>query len=165
MYTRSYARRTTDAPLPPDYGGTALTLRPPTDEAPARSALTRPTGRGTSFGRDITPRRPQYTEENYREPSDEVIDKTEAPFGIYGQNGEGERYENEPTSVSVQTAARQSREGRVRDDKPLIDLSKLGSDDLLLLGLAFLIFTDKDRDGEIPVDALLILATLFLSGL
>ena len=51
------------------------------------------------------------------------------------------------------------------DIRPLIDLSKLGSDDLLLLGLAFLIFTDKDRDGEIPVDALLILATLFLSGL
>ena len=49
--------------------------------------------------------------------------------------------------------------------KPLIDLSKLGSDDLLLLGLAFLIFTDKEREGDIPVDALLILATLFLSGL
>ncbi len=157
MYTRSYSSRSNNATLPPDYGGTALTVKPPTDEIPIRSALTRPTGRGTSFGRDITPRRPQYNEENYREPSDEIIDKTEAPFGIYGQNGEGSTYENEPTPVSVPTAS--------RVDKPLIDLSKLGSDDLLLLGLAFLIFTDKDRDGEIPVDALLILATLFLSGL
>lgn len=157
MYTRSYASRSTDAPLPPDYSGTALTLKPPTDEVPTRSALTRPIGRGTSFGRDITPRYPQYSEENYREPADEVIDKNEAPFGIYGQNGEGESYENEPTSATVSNAP--------HDGKPLIDLSKLGSDDLLLLGLAFLIFTDKDREGEIPVDALLILATLFLSGL
>lgn len=157
MYTRSYVGRNNDTPLPPDYGGTALTLKPPTDEATARVALTRPSGRGTAFGRDITPRYPQYSEENYREPSDAIVDKTEAPFGIYGQNGEGERYENEPTPDSLPTASRESR--------PLIDLSKLGSDDLLLLGLAFLIFTDKEREGDIPVDALLILATLFLSGL
>ena len=157
MYTRSYVGRNNDTPLPPDYGGTALTLKPPTDEATARVALTRPSGRGTAFGRDITPRYPQYSEENYREPSDAIVDKTEAPFGIYGQNGESERYENEPTPISVTTAQ--------HDSKPLIDLSKLGSDDLLLLGLAFLIFTDKEREGDIPVDALLILATLFLSGL
>lgn len=157
MYTRSYASRNTEAPLPPDYSGTALTLRPPTDEAPPRAALTRPSGRGTAFGRDITPRYPQYSEENYREPSDDIVEKNEAPFGILGQNGEGERKVNEPISDALSTASRESR--------PLIDLSKLGSDDLLLLGLAFLIFTDKDRDGDIPVDALLILATLFLSGL
>ena len=156
MYTRSYARNSA-SPLPPDYSGTALTLKPPSEEAPVRSALTRPSGRGTAFGRDITPRRPQYSEESYREPGDDTVDKTEAPFGIFGQNGEGERYENEPIPNSVQTSS--------RADKPLIDLSKLGSDDLLLLGLAFLIFTDKDREGDIPVDALLILATLFLSGL
>ncbi len=158
MYTRSYSKRTTDAPLPPDYGGTALTMKPPSDETPVRAALTRQSGRGTAFGRDITPRRPQYNEENYREPSDGIIDKTEPPFGILGQNGEGERYENGQMSDTSPTALNDG-------GKPLIDLSKLGSDDLLLLGLAFLIFTDKDRDGEIPVDALLILATLFLSGL
>ncbi len=157
MYTRSYAGRNNDAPLPPDYSGTALTLKPPSEEAPIRAALTRSSGRGTAFGRDITPRYPQYTEESYRERKDDIVDKTEAPFGILGQNGEGERYENEPIPNSVPTSS--------RTDKPLIDLSKLGSDDLLLLGLAFLIFTDKDREGEIPVDALLILATLFLSGL
>ncbi len=157
MYTRSYSNRINNAPLPPDYSGTALTLRPPTEEVPARAALTRPSGRGTAFGRDITPRYPQYSEENYREPSDGIVDKTEAPFGILGQNGEGEREVNEPIPDSLPTASRESR--------PLIDLSKLGSDDLLLLGLAFLIFTDKDREGDIPVDALLILATLFLSGL
>ncbi len=162
MYTRSYSNRTADAPLPPDYGGTALTLKVPTDEAPIKTALTRPMGRGTSFGRDITPRYPQYTEENYREPSDGIVDKTEPPFGIYGQNGEGEKRENEPTaSVAISP----TREARHHDDKPLIDLSKLKNDDLLLLGLAFLIFTDKEREGEMPVDALLILATLFLSGL
>lgn len=155
MYTRSYARRSTDTPLPPDYGGTALTLKVPTEEAPTRSALTRQSGRGSASGREITPRYPQYTEENYREPSDDVVDKTEPPFGIYGQNGEGQERENEPT-VNV---ASQS------ESKPLIDLSKLKNDDLLLLGLAFLIFADKEREGEIPVDALLILATLFLSGL
>ena len=157
MYTRSYAGRNHGAPLPPDYSGTALTLKPPTDEAPIRTALTRSSGRGTSFGRDVTPRYPQYSEENYIEPSDGIVDKTEAPFGILGQNGEGEGYDNEPFSASAAASS--------RDGKPLIDLSKLGSDDLLLLGLAFLIFTDKEREGEIPVDALLILATLFLSGL
>ncbi len=157
MYTRSYASRNTEAPLPPDYSGTALTLRPPTDESQPRAALTRPSSRGTAFGRDITPRYPQYSEENYREPSDDIVDKNEAPFGILGQNGEGERKVNEPIPDALMTASRESR--------PLIDLSKLGSDDLLLLGLAFLIFTDKDREGDIPVDALLILATLFLSGL
>ncbi len=157
MYTRSYSSRSNSAPLPPDYGGTALTVKPPVDEAPTRSALTRPNVRGLASGRDITPRYPQYTEENYREPGDGIIDNTEAPFGILGQNGEGEEAVNEPISDAVPTAS--------RDNKPLIDLSKLGSDDLLLLGLAFLIFTDKDRDGDIPVDALLILATLFLSGL
>ncbi|MBQ8254070.1 MAG: hypothetical protein IJY94_01035 [Clostridia bacterium] len=163
MYTRSYASRNTDTPLPPDYGGTALTLRNPTDEAPTRSALTRPSGRGNAFGRDITPRYPQYNEENYREAGDGIIEKNEPPFGIYGQNGEGEERQNEP--VSAPAAITAPHVETVRGDKPLIDLSKLGSDDLLLLGLAFLIFTDKDRDGEIPVDALLILATLFLSGL
>ena len=157
MYTRSYAGRNTDAPLPPDYGGTALTLKVPSEEAPIRSALTRSSGRGNAFGRDITPRYPQYSEESYREPSDDVVDKTEAPFGIYGQNGEGEGYGNEPVPSSAAASS--------HVDKPLIDLSKLRSDDLLLLGLAFLIFTDKEREGEIPVDALLILATLFLSGL
>lgn len=157
MYTRSYAGRNNASPLPPDYSGTALTLKPPSEETPIRTALTRPSGRGTAFGRDITPRRPQYSEGSYREPGDDIVDKTEAPFGILGQNGEGERYENEPIPNSVPTSS--------RTDKPLIDLSRLGSDDLLLLGLAFLIFTDKDREGDIPVDALLILATLFLSGL
>jgi hypothetical protein len=161
MYTRSYVGRNNDTPLPPDYGGTALTLKPPTDEATARVALTRPSGRGAAFGRDITPRYPQYSEDNYREPSDAIADKTEAPFGIYGQNGEGERYENEPTEALSASA----RNERRQKEKPLVDLSKLGSDDLLLLGLAFLIFTDKEREGDIPVDALLILATLFLSGL
>ena len=156
MYTRSYAGRN-NAPLPPDYSGTALTLRPPAEEVQPRAALTRPSGRGKAFGRDITPRYPQYSEENYREPSDDIIDKTEAPFGLLGQNGEGEIDANEPISDAIQAVS--------HDIRPLIDLSKLGSDDLLLLGLAFLIFTDKDRDGEIPVDALLILATLFLSGL
>ena len=157
MYTRSYAGRNTDAPLPPDYGGTALTLKAPSEEAPIRAALTRSSGRGNAFGHDITPRYPQYSEETYREPSDDVVDKTEAPFGIYGQNGEGEGYGNESVPSSAAASS--------HVDKPLIDLSKLGSDDLLLLGLAFLIFTDKEREGEIPVDALLILATLFLSGL
>ena len=157
MYTRSYAGRNTDAPLPPDYGGTALTLKVPSEEAPIRAALTRSSGRGNAFGRDITPRYPQYSEETYREPSDDVVDKTEAPFGIYGQNGEGEGYRNESVPSSAAASS--------HVDKPLIDLSKLGSDDLLLLGLAFLIFTDKEREEEIPVDALLILATLFLSGL
>ena len=134
-----------------------MTLKAPTDEAHVRSALTRQSARGTSFGRDITPRRPQYSEENYREPSDEVIDKIEAPFGILGQNGEGQERENEPMpNASVGTGL---------SEKPLIDLSRLKTDDLLLLGLAFLIFTDKDREGEMPIDALLILATLFLSGL
>ena len=140
-----------------------MTLKPPSDEAPIKTALTRPMGRGTSFGRDVTPRYPQYTEENYREPSDGIIDKTEPPFGIYGQNGEGEEYDNEPASAVPDFSL--SRDRQHNDDKPLIDLSKLKSDDLLLLGLALLIFTDKERDGEIPVDALLILATLFLSGL
>ena len=156
MYTRSY-NRTPETPLPPDYGGTALTIKPPSEDSHVKSALTAASRRGSDFGRDITPRRPQYSEENYREPIDEIVDKTEPPFGIYGQNGEGLTYENEQAPVSAPTALQES--------KPLIDLSKLGSDDLLLLGLAFLIFTDKEREGEIPIDALLILATLFLSGL
>ncbi len=157
MYTRSYPRRNEEKPLPPDYGGTALTVKPPLSEPPKRAALTHESSRGSAKGRDITPRRPQYDEENYRLPSDDVIDKTEPPFGILGQNGEGEEYENEPMNETVPTAA--------KEEKPLIDLSKLKTDDLLLLGLAFLIFTDKDREDGIPIDALLILATLFLSGL
>ena len=157
MYTRSYSDKNGGAPLPPDYSGTALTLRPPSAETPTRAALTRQSTRATAFGRDITPRYPTYSEENYRESGDEVSEGTAPPFGIYGQNGEGQDRENEPSqSASI---------GGNRCDKPLIDLSKLKSDDLLLLGLAFLIFSDKEREGEMPVDALLILATLFLSGL
>ncbi len=157
MYTRSYGRR--DTPLPPDYGGTALTVKPPSEEAPVRAALTRQSSRGSAKGRDITPRRLQYDEESYRIPSDDIIDRTEAPFGILGQNGEGEEYESEPTSDT--TAASLPEHGK----RPLIDLSKLKTDDLILLGLAFLIFTDKDREGDIPIDALMIIAVLFLSGL
>lgn len=155
MYTRSYPKRTTrdNAPLPPDYGGTALVIKPPEPEPQPRSALTYP--RAPFSGNDGKPRRMLY------DYDDNVIygneDKFEAPFGSLGQNGEGQEKNTEIPSSSM-----------TLDDKkpaPVIDLSKLKTDDLLLLGLAFLIFTDKDRDEGIPIDALLILAMLFLSGL
>ena len=82
MYTRSYSDRNARTTLPPDYSGTALTLRPPTDETPSRVALTQASARGTAFGRDVTPRYPQYDKESYYEPSDGIDSKTEAPIQV-----------------------------------------------------------------------------------
>ena len=155
MYTRSYPKRTPsdNAPIPPDYGGTALVIKPHEPEPQPRSALTYP--RAPFSGNDGKPKRMLYGYE------DNVIygneDKFEAPFGSLGQNGEGQENNAEITSSSIIE--------EVKKPAPVIDLSKLKTDDLLLLGLAFLIFTDKDRDEGIPIDALLILAMLFLSGL
>ena len=48
----------------------------------------------------------------------------------------------------------------------LFDLENLKNDDLLLLGIAFMLLAEKNNDrSNIPTDALLILAMLYLSGL
>lgn len=154
MYTRSYPKRTVtdNAPLPPDYGGTALVIKPPESEPQPRAALTH--SRAPFSGNDGKPRRMLY---GYDGGAYGNENKFEPPFGSLGQNGEGQEENTDIPSASMIAESKKPA--------PVIDLSKLKTDDLLLLGLAFLIFTDKDRDEDIPIDALLILAMLFLSGL
>lgn len=142
MYTRSFPSRR----MPPDYGGTALVIGSQHQDEP-RAAITDPTA----------DRRIRRLEAH--QPTSEDTSSENAPFGIFGQEGRD-------TDAIAETVAEAEAEKTVETaSAPLISLERLKSDDLLLLGLALLLFTDKEGDGGIPTDALLILAILFFSGL
>lgn len=151
MYTRSYPSRKkeSDSRLPPDYGGTALTVKQ---------------GEGDNKRRALTAE-PSASREHPHRPVNIAVDKeTEPPpffappFGDLGQNGEGV---SEDAMTEVQTA----EETAEASSRPVIDLSRIRTDDLLLLGLALMFFLDKEKEDGLPLDALMIIAVLFLSGL
>lgn len=154
MYTRSYpSRKQSDSRLPPDYGGTALTLKQ-SDTEQKRQALTAqaPPSREHSV-RPVS----IFPEKEKESPPPIFV----PPFGDLGQNGEGESTPDEaPEKESAAPESSASASAR-----PVIDLSKIRTDDLLLLGIALMLFLDNEREDGVPLDALLILAVLFLSGL
>ena len=151
MYTRSYPKRS----LPPDYGGTALTIRPPEpqeDDPPAREAMLAPSqDSGNRRSRRPPSAREPMPERPFPPP----------PFGGIGITAE----EHSPPPPMPRELQANTTEHR----SPLgnfLDPNLLKSDDLLLLGLALLLISDKDRpEGESCADALLILAMLYVSGL
>lgn len=158
MYTRSYPRRS----LPPDYGGTALTIRPPEAEdaePAAREAVLAPSQdsgnrrpRRPPFGRERPPERPSPP----------------PPFGGAGVTSEVPPPPQPPLSPSppMPRELPAGAEGQHPFLGSFLDPGNLKSDDLLLLGLALLLISDKDRpEGESCADALLILAMLYVSGL
>lgn len=141
MYTRSFPSRR----MPPDYGGTALVIGPQHQDEP-RAAITDPTAdrRIRRHGEKPDPKT--------------TFDVFPPPLGIFGQ---------ENADVDEAQSAYEPEEVTPRIESPasLMSLDRLKSDDLLLLGLALLLFTDKDGEDGISTDALLILAILFFSGL
>lgn len=158
MYTRSYPKRS----LPPDYGGTALTVHLP-EEGGTREAIAAPLSSDSANRR---PRRPPFGRES--RPARPPIPP---PFGGNGVEEEpslraeaqksAPPQEPTPPSESLSTGA----EERPSFLHSLWD-SSFKSDDLLLLGLALLLLSDKDRpEGESCADALLLLAMLYVSGL
>ena len=161
MYTRSFPSRrgVTSSQLPPDYGGTALVVNHSESTESQPRALT--LGRGG--GAKERPREPFLNDERTSAP----IPPFPPPFGVRGQDEADKEVaaspyhdENDVCELIPPSTKEASGIGS------LLDPSNLKSDDLLLLGLALLFFTDKEfSDGEFPTDALLILAMLYLSGL
>lgn len=156
MYTRSYPKRS----LPPDYGGTALTIRPPeTEEAEpmVREAVLAPS-------RDSDNRRPRRPPFGKERPPERPLPPP--PFGGTGVTSEAppppplSPPPPIPRNLPVGAEEQHSSLGH------FLDPANLKSDDLLLLGLALLLIGDKDRpEGESCADALLLLAMLYVSGL
>lgn len=158
MYTRSFPKRS----LPPDYGGTALTVRLP-EQSSGREAIASPPPdsgnrrpRRPPFGREEMPPRPPIA----------------PPFGGVGLHEESppsddEEAFTEPSAPLEHTASLPvSTEERPSFLGGLLESASLKSDDLLLLGLALLLISDKDRpEGESCADALLLLAMLYVSGI
>ncbi len=181
MYTRSYGnqRNGVRTQLPPDYGGTALVIKQPEAQSENKSAVgyddknggimaERRSRRqmGQSRERAEAPRRTDTTarrsldddRQRHNTENRDNKDDFRPPFG--GETGA----ETEETAVSTS-----SDEGKLFSLKgKVFDPEHLKSDDLLLLGLLFLLFHD-DTDGEVGREgcreALLILAVLYLSGL
>lgn len=160
MYTRSFPSRrgVTSSQLPPDYGGTALVVNHSESSESQPRALT--LGRGG--GAKERPREPFLNDERNVPP----VPPFPPPFGVRGQDEARQapaafHHENEDDVCPID-----ENENGSPSVPSFLDPSNLKSDDLLLLGLALLFFTDKEfSDGEFPTDALLILAMLYLSGL
>lgn len=162
MYTRSFPSRrvNNERPLPPDYGGTALVVNQRQNTDGTRRALISGSEQ-VQVNESKRPRQPLFEDE--RDDAPDI--PFPPPFGSRGQderNIQREVSHTEPESESVSLAPK-------NDSSPLasiLDGVNVKSDDLLLLGLALLFFTDKESlSGDIPTDALLILAMLYLSGL
>ncbi len=173
MYTRSYRKNgeSSGTRLPPDYGGTALVINqneqryeaPKQEEAPempsestviCRPAIQRqPRRQSISAKTDENTSAKRYLPE--KEPVIDNIDLSEPSPPLGNRNGVG-------SSIPSQALPTQDKEHK----SPLVsflDPEQLKSDDLLLLGLLFLIF--KEGNLENSKEALLILAVLYLSGL
>lgn len=157
MYTRSFSTRQgpTHRPLPPDYGGTALTI-PRSEESAlpegaARPAVTPPPP-SDSYGRRS--RRPLSSRQEF---SPSPRPEAPPPFGGVGQPPRRKVPPKEKGGLSLPETTSTSESG--------FRLLHLQSDDLLLLGLAMLLLNDKDRPEGSSNDALLLLAMLYVSGL
>ena len=138
MYTRSFPSRR----MPPDYGGTALVIGNQRNEE-QRGAITDPT-------LDRRSRRPSVLP-----PEIEDDEEIRSPFGSFGQDAPTETLEEvSPSAAHTPTVSAEP-----------LSFDRLKSDDLLLLGIALLLFSDKENTEGIPTDALLILALLFFCDL
>ncbi len=189
MYTRSYGSRGgASTRLPPDYGGTALVIRqpeaetegateasaisveaPPSMQSP-RPAERSPRRRSTALGnRDTRARYPISTPEpSYNGPREFEIqppfgnrapdDAVNSDYGETADNGDISE-SGAPLEVSAEVSGAEAEHKSVLGS--IFAPENLKSDDLLLLGLMFLLFGEGGGSKE----ALLILAVLYLSGL
>ena len=193
MYTRSYGnqRNGMRSSLPPDYGGTALVIHqpePPTprsvpDPEPDKSLSPNWQGNRTVTG-ERHARRPQQnrpspvTEDNGTSAR-RLLQKDDRPRRGIGSVGRSP-FGGKAGAFAEPEKGREyagDRENRNSEDfeEPLsspfsafLDPAQLKSDDLLLLGLIFLLLSDSaksENGGENCREALLILAVLYLSGL
>ena len=151
MYTRSYSKGEARTQLPPDYGGTALVIGAPP-----------PPPKGVPEPAERSPRRPVVPCPDCigaPEKPDDGGKPLPPPFG----NGcpEGSRSGDSP-----------SESGDCRGEPPhggifpasLFDPGHLKNDDLLLLGLIFLMLKEGEgREG--CREMLLILAVLYMAGM
>lgn len=182
MYTRSYGnqRNGVRTQLPPDYGGTALVIKQPEAQSENKSAV----GYDDKNGGIITERRSRRQMGQNRERTEPLHRTTDTTARRSLDDARPRRNtENKDNKddfrppfggeTGVETAETAASafpdEGRLFSQKGMIfDPEHLKSDDLLLLGLLFLLFSDEsDGEGrsESCREALLILAVLYLSGL
>ena len=146
MYTRSFPSRR----MPPDYGGTALVIK-------SNDEISSETNNTDGFSSDMRPRRTLISR-----PLPQTIPIPSAPFGISGQEDAKEADFTDDEEHALETDTDITDISR----KPVFfDPENLKSDDLLLLGIALMLLYDKDENGSIPLDALLIIAMIYLSGL
>ena len=145
MYTRSFPSRR----MPPDYSGTALVVKKPEENY---------TGSFNDIDSqsDFRPRRTLISKSPSR-PTPPIS----APFGISGQNDAEEISVIPSTEEELDIAS----EPEVPAHNSYFEPQNLKSDDLLLLGIALMLLYSKDESGNIPLNALLILAMIYLSGL
>lgn len=144
MYTRSFPSRR----MPPDYSGTALVVKRTDEEPSSQSIFDEPSS-------NMRPRRTLISK-----PLPPVIPPISAPFGISGQKDAEESSTTSNAPLTSDTALADHIQKQA-----FFDPESLKSDDLLLLGIALMLLYDKDESGNIPLDALLIIAMLYLSGL
>ncbi len=188
MYTRSYGnhRAGVRTPLPPDYGGTALVIRQPETMREEQT-----TGREE---RSLPPaerrRRGLRGGAEGRNPAEGAPGEAETEDLAAGRKS-GEGSPSRPEESAGSAGGRASGRGREKKGGPpdfrppfgegggvgdaeqtssngghgLLDPEHLKSDDLLLLGLLFLLFRDGAGGEDGSREALLILAVLYLSGL
>ena len=151
MYTRSYPKSGARTQLPPDYGGTALVIGTPpppphgvpepAERSPRRPVVPCPDCIGT-------PEKPDDGGKPLSPPFGDGCPEGSCPGGAPSENG-GCR--PEPPQGGIFPAS-------------LFDPGHLKNDDLLLLGLIFLMLKEgEDREG--CREMLLILAVLYLAGM
>ena len=146
MYTRSFPSRR----MPPDYGGTALVIKNNDEISSDAHSI-------DDFSSNMRPRRTLISK-----PLPQTVPVPSAPFGVLGQEDAKEADYIEDEKPALKTGADITDNSR----KPVFfDPENLKSDDLLLLGIALMLLYDKDENGSIPLDALLIIAMIYLSGL
>jgi hypothetical protein len=136
--------------MPPDYGGTALVVKNTEDKNEQAKAQ-------DVIPSDMRPRRTLISR-----PTPPVLPPISAPFGISGQEDAKEissEHKQDNEAIINESPA------ELTPNPTLFSPETLKSDDLLLLGIALMLLYDKGEGNDIPLDALLILAMIYLSGL
>lgn len=164
MYTRSYGNkrtgRMTEATPPPDYGGTALVIKQNghLENQGTKSAS------GSAIVADRIPRRREFRDNVNERKDTSARKKLDSEESNSNSQGEG-RFESPFGENGGQFESASSTLKKL--DKAVagfINPENLKSDDLLLLGLIFLLFKEgADNDGA--KEAIMLLAILYLSGL
>lgn len=150
MYTRSYSKGEARTQLPPDYGGTALVIgTPPPSQRGAPAPAERSPRRSVVSCQDCTgePEKPEDGKMPLIPPSCDGCPEGSCPGGAPSENG-GCRPEQPQGGIFPAS---------------LFDPGQLKNDDLLLLGLIFLMLKEGG-DREECREMLLILAVLYLAG-